>query len=97
MTTPLKDAQRRATVIALKEERARDGAQAMQEYQAGRLALEANTARLRALRLAKLAGVAPAPKTRRKASGPSAERRRTPGVGAGGPGAGRRRAIPAPV
>jgi hypothetical protein len=38
--------------MALKEERARDAALAMREYQAERLAVLAKTARLRALRLA---------------------------------------------
>lgn len=38
--------------MALKDERARDAALAMREYQAERLAVLAKTARLRALRLA---------------------------------------------
>jgi hypothetical protein len=47
-----KNAQQRAVMTA-KEERARDAALAMREYQANKLALRTNTARLRALRLAK--------------------------------------------
>jgi hypothetical protein len=50
MTT--KNAQQRAMMTA-KEERARDAALAMREYEANKLALRTNTARLRALRLAK--------------------------------------------
>jgi len=52
MVTTLKNAQRQAAVAA-KEERARDAALAMQEYEAERLNIEVKTARLRALRLAK--------------------------------------------
>jgi hypothetical protein len=52
MATPVKNAQQRASVAA-KEERARDAALAMQEYEAEKLAIRAKTARLRALRLAK--------------------------------------------
>ena len=50
MATMLKNAQQRATA---KEERARDAALAMREYEAEKLAVRANTARLRALRLAR--------------------------------------------
>ena len=50
MTT--KNAQQRAVMTA-KEERARDAALAMREYEANKLAVRTNTARLRALRLAK--------------------------------------------
>jgi hypothetical protein len=52
MATALKSAQQRA-VMAAKEERARDAALAMQEYEAEKLAIRVKTARLRALRLAK--------------------------------------------
>ena len=52
MATTLKNAQQQAAMTA-KEERARDAALAMQEYEAERLAIEVKTARLRALRLAK--------------------------------------------
>jgi hypothetical protein len=52
MATTLKNAQQRATMAA-KEERARDAALAMQEYEAEKLAIGIKTARLRALRLAK--------------------------------------------
>ena len=50
MTT--KNAQQRAVMTA-KEERAREAALAMREYEANKLAVRTNTARLRALRLAK--------------------------------------------
>jgi hypothetical protein len=53
MATALKNAQQRATMAAAKEERARDAALAMQEYEAEKLAIGIKTARLRALRLAK--------------------------------------------
>jgi hypothetical protein len=52
LATTLKNAQQRATMAA-KEERARDAALAMQEYEAEKLAIGIKTARLRALRLAK--------------------------------------------
>jgi hypothetical protein len=55
MATALKNAQQRAAAAA-KEERARDAAQAMRDYEAEQFALRANTARLRALRLAQEAG-----------------------------------------
>ena len=42
----------RTMKAAMKEERARDAELAMREYEAERLAVRANTARLRALRLA---------------------------------------------
>jgi hypothetical protein len=52
-----------------KEERARDAALAMQEYEAERLAVRAKTARLRALRLAneRTTTALAEPKTRAKA------------------------------
>jgi hypothetical protein len=53
MATPLKDTQQRSAAAAVKAERALDKVAAMQEYEAEELALRANTARLRALRLAK--------------------------------------------
>jgi hypothetical protein len=49
----LKDSAELAAKAAIKEERARDAARAMREYQAERAATLAKTARLRALRLAK--------------------------------------------
>jgi hypothetical protein len=52
MATTLKNAQQLAAITA-KEERARDAALAMREYEANKLAVRTNTARLRALRLAK--------------------------------------------
>jgi hypothetical protein len=51
----------RATRDAMKEDRARDAALAMKEYEADKRAVLTNTERLRALRLAKEAG-AEAPK-----------------------------------
>jgi hypothetical protein len=53
MATPSKDAQQRSAAAAVKAERALDKAAAMQEYEAEALALQANTERLRALRLAR--------------------------------------------
>lgn len=49
----LKTAQERSETAMRKEERAREAAQAMREYEARNLAVLANTERLRALRLAK--------------------------------------------
>jgi hypothetical protein len=56
VATTVKDSKQRAAAAAMKEQRARDGAQALREYEAEKLALQAKTARLRALRLAKEAG-----------------------------------------
>ncbi len=56
----IKDAQQRAAIASKKEERARDGALAMKEYEAEKLAVRANAERLRALRLAREAA-APQP------------------------------------
>jgi len=53
MTTNVKNAQQRATAMAAKEQRARDAELAMHDYEAEQLAVRANAARLRALRLAK--------------------------------------------
>ena len=64
MATTVKDSKQRAAAAAMKEQRARDGAQALQEYEAEKLALQAKTARLRALRLAKEAGSRQDTKTR---------------------------------
>lgn len=50
----------RAAREAMKKERDRDAAVAMKEYEAERRAVLANTERLRALRLAREAGAAPA-------------------------------------
>ena len=52
MATTLKNAKQQAAAAA-KEERARDAALAMQEYEAEKLAIGIKTARLRALRLGK--------------------------------------------
>ena len=52
MATMLKNAQQRAAMTA-KEERMRDAMLAVREYEANKLAVRTNTARLRALRLAK--------------------------------------------
>ena len=65
MSMDRKDEQRSAAA-ALKEQRARDGAQALREYAAERAAIQARTARLRALRLAKEA----ADRETAKAGGP---------------------------
>jgi malic enzyme len=54
---------------AMKDERARDAARAMQEYQAERLAVLAKTARLRELRLAQEAGSVAKKKATRQAKG----------------------------
>jgi hypothetical protein len=48
-----RNADQRSAVAAKKDERARDAALAMREYEAEKLAVHAKTARLRALRLAK--------------------------------------------
>jgi len=53
MVTTSGDAQQRSAAAAVKAERALDKVAAMQEYEAEELALRANTARLRALRLAR--------------------------------------------
>jgi hypothetical protein len=58
-----KNAQQRAVMTA-KEERARDAALAMREYEASKLAVRTNTARLRALRLAKEAETTQPTKTK---------------------------------
>jgi hypothetical protein len=71
-------AQQETTPAILKDQRAREAAAAMREYQAERLAVLARSERLRALRLAKQVPSAPAkaPKARRKAV-PRAEKRPT--------------------
>ena len=61
MTIGLKDVRQLSAAAAVKAERERDKAEAMREYRAERLALLANTARLRALRLAKEAAGSQAP------------------------------------
>lgn len=80
MATTLKDARQRATAAATNAERARDKAQAVREYEAERLAREANIARLRVLRLAKEAADAQGAKTqppaRKKAASSAAIRLR---------------------
>ena len=65
MTT--KNAQQRAVMTA-KEERARDAALAMREYEANKLAVRTNTARLRALRFAKEAETRQHTKTKEAAT-----------------------------
>jgi hypothetical protein len=52
----IKDTQERAIRAALRDDRARDAARALQEVDADRKAALAKTARLRALRLAKATG-----------------------------------------
>jgi hypothetical protein len=56
MPTTLKGGQKRSATTTKKEERERDQALAMREYEAERLAIQTNMERLRALRLAKEAG-----------------------------------------
>ena len=51
-----------------KEERERDAAQAVRDYEAERQAIDARTARLRALRLAKEAAGAPSRKPKKPAT-----------------------------
>jgi hypothetical protein len=63
-----KNAQQR-TAMTAKEERARDAALAMREYEANKLAVRTNTARLRALRLAKEAETRQHTKTKQAATG----------------------------
>jgi hypothetical protein len=63
MTTDSKSIQHRAAAATMKEQRAREAVEAMQEYEAEKLAIRANTARLRALRLATQAGRMQEPKT----------------------------------
>jgi hypothetical protein len=63
MPTTLKNAQQRAAMAA-KEERARDAALAMREYEAEKLAIGAKTTRLRTLRLAKEAETSERTKTK---------------------------------
>lgn len=53
MTSMTKNAETRAARTAAREERAKDAALAMQQYEADKLAVLDKTARLRALRLAK--------------------------------------------
>jgi hypothetical protein len=53
LTTKSDEARARAEANFKKEERAKDGAQAMMEYQANSRMVREKTARLRALRLAK--------------------------------------------
>ena len=55
---PAKSQPDRAAREAMKEERDRDAAMAMKEYEAGKRAVLANTERLRALRLAREGGEA---------------------------------------
>jgi hypothetical protein len=55
-----------ARKAALKEQRDREGARAMAEYQAAARAVDARTARLRALRLAKEAADAERARTEKK-------------------------------
>ena len=53
VTTRSNDARARAEASFRKEERAKEGAQAMKEYQANSRMIREKTARLKALRLAK--------------------------------------------
>ena len=57
------------TTHATKQERERDAAQAVQDYEAEKQAIDAKTARLRALRLAKEAEEALTRKSKRQKAG----------------------------
>ena len=59
MKQDLEYAQKRANAAFKKEERAREGAQARQEYESTGDAIREKTARLKSLRLAKEAAAAP--------------------------------------
>jgi hypothetical protein len=64
---PAKARPDKAAQAAMKEDRARDAALAMQEYEAEKRAVLANTERLRALRLASQAGGEAPKKTKKTA------------------------------
>ena len=64
MPTPSKPSEQASSAAAKKEQRAREAAQAMRDYEANRVAVLAKTERLRAIRLAKEAADA-APKKKR--------------------------------
>jgi hypothetical protein len=66
LATIAKNISQQSAMAAKKEERARDAALAIREYETAKLALLANTARLRALRLAKEAEQAAPEKKRAK-------------------------------
>ena len=66
MSTNLDEAHRRAEALFKKEQRLREGEQAMAEYQAELLAMREKTARLRALRLARDAVTQKTPPANRK-------------------------------
>jgi hypothetical protein len=70
LVTISKNADQRSAMAAKKDERAQDAAQAMREYEAEKLAIQRNTARLRALRLAKEAEQVPPEVKPRKNSSP---------------------------
>jgi hypothetical protein len=59
LTTKSNDARARAEASFKKEERAKEGAKAMMEYQANSRTVRANMERLKALRLAKQAADKP--------------------------------------
>jgi hypothetical protein len=65
METNFDQARKRVEAAFKKEERAREGAKAMTEYEAGVRAVREKTARLRALRLTKQAGENEAEHTRK--------------------------------
>jgi hypothetical protein len=71
MTADPKDPEERSALAATKAERSRDKEEAMREYEAGKRALLANTARLRELRLAKEAADALTAKTQPPAKKPA--------------------------
>jgi hypothetical protein len=66
----LKNTEQRSVMAAEKEERAGDAVLAMPEYEAEKLAIHKNTARLRALRLAKAAEQVTADKKPRRNASP---------------------------
>jgi hypothetical protein len=79
MTTTVKGVEHRLAEATKKARREQDAAQAMREYQAERSRVDANTARLRAQRLARESAAiqavpAAAPKAPRRASKPARAR-----------------------
>ena len=71
-----KQSPKQSPMAAAKAERARDQTEAVREYQAEKLASQANMARLRALRLAKESADSQPPVTPRPAKRKAASKRR---------------------
>jgi hypothetical protein len=65
-TTETDRVRKRAEAAFKQEERLRNGQKAMAEYEANRIAVRENTARLRALRLARDAALKPAAVAKRR-------------------------------